>query len=155
MAAIFPSQEAMLMYRERIRRLADCNIAHWPGLTSLRIYTELSDPCRGPPEISIVNIPKEEGLASELSITNLNGHIDLFGQISSLADTSPFSQLIIVENICPNSLALLGAAYDIDPQFFADHVNVLSWYRMFEAVPESSKAQVTLSINNFLRKSEH
>jgi hypothetical protein len=60
----------------------------------------------------------------------------LLENLPSLADTTLSSQLIIVENVCSNSLAILGQTYDIDPQFFAEHVNVLSWYKMYESLPE-------------------
>jgi Mg2+ and Co2+ transporter CorA len=136
MTSITPAQEAAVKYRERIKRLGNCNIAPWPGFTSLRIFTELTHLCKDPPKISRVNIPREGGHASEFSITALKGPHDLLGQLPSLADTSPFSELIIIENICPDTLTLLGGAYDIDPQFFAEHVSVLSWYQMFEKVPE-------------------
>jgi hypothetical protein len=139
MASITSPQEAAERYRERIKRLAttrtDAGITAWPGLTKLRVFTEEGHLCTKPPETSIVNIPGERGHASEFSIAALGVH-DLFDQLPSLTDTSPSSQLIIVENICPGTLALLGGAYDIDPQFFAEHINVLSWYQMYEKVPE-------------------
>ena len=136
MTSITPPQKTAVTYRERIKRLGKCNFPHWPGLTSLRIFTETTHPCKDPPEVSIVNIPGEGSHASEFSITTLKDPQDLLGQLPSSADTSPFSQLIIVENICPDTLTLLGGTYDIDPQFFAEHINVLSWYQMFETVPE-------------------
>lgn len=92
--------------------------------------------CTKPPEISIVNIPGESGPASEFSIISPECPWSLLEKLPSLADATLSSQLIIVENICHNTLAILGGTYDIDPQFFAEHVNVLSWYSMNEKVPE-------------------
>lgn len=112
------------------------DITPWPGLTKLRVFIEDIHVCTKPPKISIVNIPGESGYASKFSITPLMDYQDLLCQLPSLPDTSQSSQLIIVENICPSTLALLGGAYDIDPQFFAEHINVLSWYQMHEKVPE-------------------
>jgi hypothetical protein len=136
MTSITPPENVADKYRECIKRLGSFDIPHWPGLTSLRTFTEKTHPCKDPPEISLVKIPGGRGDASEFSITDLRGPQDLSRQLPSLADTSPVSQLIIIENICPDTLTLLGGAYDIDPQFFAEHVNVLSWYCMFETVPE-------------------
>lgn len=137
-----PPLDAADEYRERIKRLASKvkrtsnDIPPWPGLANLREFIELErqHPCTKPPEISIINIP---GDGSGFSITPpIWGYQDLFNQLPSLSNKSPFSHLIIVEHLCPDTLALLGGTYDIDTQFFADHINVLSWYRMVEPVPE-------------------
>jgi hypothetical protein len=153
MATINQPQEVRNKYRKRVERLCNYTITPWPGLVSLQKYindgytcafstdawkkiVEEGAPCIIPPEISIVNIPGEGSHASEISIADLNDPDDLFGQLPSLVDSSPSSQLIIIENICPDTLTLLGGYYDIDPQFFAGYTNILSWYQMFETVPE-------------------
>ncbi|KAE9366526.1 hypothetical protein N431DRAFT_281916, partial [Stipitochalara longipes BDJ] len=86
-------------------------------------------------EISIVNIPVD-GDASQFSITPMRGARELSEHLPSLAENSSSSQLVIVENICPDTLALLGGSYDIDIQFFAEYASVVSWYQMYEMVPE-------------------
>lgn len=142
------------MYRERIERLLNCEIPPWPGLETLRKFMEegcsLSfspeypkleqksiEACNSPAEISIVNIPGE-GDASKFSVTHMKGACDLSERLPFLAENFSSSQLIIVENICPETLALLGGFYDIDIQFFAEHIgtSVVSWYKMYEIVPE-------------------
>jgi hypothetical protein len=153
MRSIIKPEEFRNTYRERVERLWNYTITPWPGLQSLRKFikdgysctfcpdalkqvVEDGAPCTIPPDISIVNIPGEGGPASEFSITNLTTTHDLFDQLPSLADSSPSSQLIIIENICPETLTLVGGYYEIDPQFFAQYTNILSWYQMYEAVPE-------------------
>jgi hypothetical protein len=93
--------------------------------------------CNTPAEISIINIPGD-GDASKFSVTNTKGAYELSEKLPSLAENSSSSQLIIVENICHKTLALVGGFYDIDIQFFAEHIgtSVLSWYKMYEIVPE-------------------
>jgi hypothetical protein len=154
MASKNPRQESVIMYRERIERLLNCKIPPWPGLETLRKFMEegysLSLPpeypkwkqqsieaCSSPAEISIFNIPGE-GDASKFSVTDMKGACDLSERLPSLAENSSSSQLIIVENICPETLALLGGFYDIDIQFFAEHIgtSIVSWYQMYEMVPE-------------------
>jgi hypothetical protein len=139
MASTTPSQEAEDTYCEWIMRLCPgeaCDIPLWPGFTALREFIMGGHDCAKHPGISIVKIPGESGPASKLSITSPESPRDLLVTLPSLADTTPSSQLIIVENICSETLAILGGTYDIDPQFFAEHVNVLSWYRVDEKVPE-------------------
>jgi hypothetical protein len=138
MRPITSPQKAADEYRERIRQLGtlettDRTIAPWPGLASLRKFIETQHECTKPAEISVVKIPLEGGdPASKVEIISTEGPEHAL----SLANTTTSSQLIIVENICPKTLALLGGAYDIDPQFFAEHVNVLPWYRMDDKLPE-------------------
>jgi hypothetical protein len=153
MRSILTPEEFRNTYRERVGRLWNDTITPWPGLESLQKFikdgysctfspdalkqvVEDGAPCTIPPEISIVNIPGEGGPASEFSITNLITTHDFFDQLPSLADSSSSSQLIIIENICPETLTLVGGYYEIDPQFFAQYTNILSWYQMTEAVPE-------------------
>jgi hypothetical protein len=103
---------------------------------ALRKIVEEGAPCNTPPDISIVNIPGQGDRSSKFSITDLQNPHDLVGRLPSLVDNSQSSQLIIIENICSDTLTLLGGYYDIDPQFFAQYTNVLSWYQMREKVPE-------------------
>jgi len=152
MAAKTPLQESVIKYRERIEQLSNCRITPWPGLETLRKFMKkgysLSFPpedfklaekpvpaCNVPADISIFNIPGEDD-ASIPSFTHVEGAYELSELLPSLAGYSPDSQLIIVENICPDTLALLGGFYDIDIQFFAEYTNVVSWYQMYEMVPE-------------------
>jgi hypothetical protein len=140
------------MYRERIERLSNYKITPWPGLESLRKFMnkgysrsfppeypkfkqEPIEACNTPAEISIINIPGD-GDASKFSVKHMNGAGELSERLPSFAGNSSSSQLIIVENICPDTLALLGGFYDIDIQFFAGYASVISWYQMYEMVPE-------------------
>jgi hypothetical protein len=66
----------------------------------------------------------------------MSGSYGLSKRLQSLTENSSSSQLIIVENICPETLALLGGFYDIDIQFFAEYISVVTWYQMYEDVPE-------------------
>lgn len=139
MASATPSEEAVEKYCQRIKQLypnGPEDIPLWPGYAALKDFIEGEHACKKPPGISIVSIPGESRPASEFSITHMIGPWSLLENLTSLSNDIPSSQLIIVENICPNTLTTLGAMYDVDPQFFAEHVNVLTWYNMYEKVPE-------------------
>lgn len=150
-------QDFRKKYWDQVDRLWNYTITPWPGLESLRNYikdgysctfspdalkpvVEEGAPCLLPADISIINIPSPSpDQAPQFSITdlnNLNNPDDLFKHLPSLEDNSDGSKLVIIESICPKTLTLIGGYYDIDPQFFAQYTNILSWYQMFEAVPE-------------------
>jgi hypothetical protein len=144
-------QNSTKMYRERIEGIPDYKdkITPWPGLEALRKFMkkgcsrspapemkrEPAKRCDVPAEISIINIPGEFD-ASTCSDTTMSGSCGLFKRLQSLTKNSSSSQLIIVENIYPTTLALLGGFYDIDTQFFAEYTSVITWYQMYEDVPE-------------------
>lgn len=39
-------------------------------------------------------------------------------------------RLFLLENICSKTICLMGSFFDIDTQFFADHVSAPSWFRV-------------------------
>jgi hypothetical protein len=139
MASATPLKDAVKEYCQRLKRLFPKDpkdIPLWPGYTDLKKFIEDGHACKELPGISIVNIPGDSRHASEFSITNTTGPSSLLENLTPLGNNIPSSQLIIIENICPNTLTTLGAMYDVDPQFFAEHISVLSWYNMVEKVPE-------------------
>ncbi len=137
---------AALEYCERIRLLGTPSngrpVTAWPGHGSLLRFIQNEHNCKKPAGLSILNIPTEDGNrttsgpARDISITPAQGYHGLLKELPSLTNANGSSTLIIVENICPWVLALLGGVYDIDPQFFAEHVNIVSWYRMEDNIPE-------------------
>jgi hypothetical protein len=78
-------------------------------------------------------------------------HFDHFDGTARLAqelgqpETNESCRLFIVENVCAQTISLLGEHFDIDPQFFADHLNNEPWYRIeniadrIPALPSSQK----------------
>ena len=133
-------------YRKQIYRLGtptgDRQIAPWSGLTNLLAFIKTRHICTKPAEISILNIPAQKEPNAErdptlpVSLKPVPGSHSLLQHLPALDNDTSSSQLIVVENICPDTLALLGGVYDIDPQFFAEHVQVLPWYRLDERVPD-------------------
>src|SRR5690349_16578875 len=109
MASITSAQQAVkIRYRERIEQICamttESGTTPWPGLTKLRAFINENHRCTKPPEILVAKIPGETGHSSEFSIAPLRLHQDPADQLPSLADASLSSQLIIVENICPDTL---------------------------------------------------
>ena len=133
-------------YRKQIYRLGtptgDRQFAPWPGLADLLAFVKTRHICTKPADISILNIPaqKEPITARDptlpVSLISAQGPHGLLQHLPALENDTSSSQLIVVENICPDTLALLGGVCDIDPQFFAEHIQVLPWYRLDERIPD-------------------
>jgi hypothetical protein len=60
-------------------------------------------------------------------------------------------RLFIVENICPRSVALLGGCFDIDPQFFADHLSNGPWYRIEGVMDHTPALPSSQKLHDFLQ----
>jgi len=60
-------------------------------------------------------------------------------------------RLIIVENICAQTISLLGERFDIDPQFFADHLNNEPWYRIANVPDRIPALPSTQKYHDFLQ----
>src|ERR1700722_16490647 len=80
-----------------------------------------------------------------IEFTDFEDIDELADSLGSLSKDDSCCRLFVVENVCPRAIALLGGRFDIDTQFFADHVNNLSWYRIdnvskrIPALPSSEK----------------
>lgn len=69
------------------------------------------------------------------------------GQNANCPGQEPYHcRLFLVENLCPRIICLLGGAFDVDPQFFADHINNTSWHRIDE-IPERLQALPSVQRN--------
>jgi len=51
-------------------------------------------------------------------------------EVLSIPREAKSCKLFLIENICPEMVSLLGERYNIDPQFFAEHLNNDPWYRI-------------------------
>lgn len=51
-------------------------------------------------------------------------------ELDSFPGSSGHCRLFLVENIWPKAICLLGGYFNLDTQFFADHINTPSWFRI-------------------------
>jgi hypothetical protein len=56
-----------------------------------------------------------------------------------------------VENVCAQTISLLGEKFDIDPQFFADHLNNEPWYRIANVADRIPALPSTQKLQDFLQ----
>lgn len=121
----------------------------WPGHEALHDFvnvTKHSSVC--PAKITVVTINSSSvrmDVSPTIEFTDIEDINDLANSLGSIPKDDSCSRLYVVENVCPRAIALLGGCFNIDTQFFADHVNNLSWYRIdnvskrIPALPSSEK----------------
>ncbi|KAH8594744.1 hypothetical protein B0O99DRAFT_687521 [Bisporella sp. PMI_857] len=69
----------------------------------------------------------------------------------STHESSRASTLLVVENVDRTTVEILGAYFDIEPQFFADHFNDQPWYRITSVPPRLPQLPSSQKIQNFLQ----
>ena len=132
-------------YRALIHRLNKAS----PGYEGLHDFVNIkSDISQVAPKFTLLTINADELPVS----SNPNIHFRDFHGTTKLAEELLHSQkqrgscnIFLVENVCPQTIALLGGYFDINPQFFADHVKNGDWFKdhdlmdQIPALPSSQK----------------
>jgi hypothetical protein len=128
----------------------------WPGHEALHDFVNLKQhPSTCPAKITVATINSSDR-STEVSPTiefkEFEDIDNLAQSLASIPKDDSCCRLYIVENVCPRVIVLLGGHFDIDTQFFADHVNNLSWYRIDDvskripALPSSEKVHDFLQL---------
>jgi hypothetical protein len=60
-------------------------------------------------------------------------------ELAVLEDSTVISRIILVEDLCPYSVKLLGSAFGLDPEFFAEHLNRSGYHGEDYTEPEASR----------------
>jgi hypothetical protein len=101
-------------------------------------------------KFTVVHIPL--GLSTSPGI-----QFDPFEGVARLAqeldqpETKESCRLFLVENVCAETISLLGERFDIDPQFFADHLNNEPWYRIANVADRIPALPSTQKLHDFLQ----
>jgi hypothetical protein len=105
---------------------------------------------RSPAKFSLVTLKSSSDQAQGFNTRDFGGVTQLADELKASADSEELCRLFLVENVCPQTVSLLGERFHIDPQFFADHFNVESWYRIgadrLPPLPSSQKLQDFLQL---------
>jgi hypothetical protein len=117
-AAHFPSQTQQ--YGERVRNIA----SHWPRLDALNNFLNPNE-VFGPDncDINVLQFKRDSNepiMFESVSATNLSRYLQ--------AERTWSCRLFVVENISPDVIKQLGGTFDIDPEFFAEHLDEEQWY---------------------------
>jgi hypothetical protein len=134
-------------YSTLVRRLTKTS-SNYRGL---EVFLNATDHVsQTPTKFTVVHIPS--GLS-----TGPGMHFDEFDGPERLAqeldqqETAESCRLFIVENVCAQTISLLGERFDIDPQFFADHLNNEPWYRIASVADRIPALPSTQKLHDFLQ----
>jgi hypothetical protein len=136
-----PSYKSSDSYRSLVQRFTQDG----PGYQALLDFLNEDHAYQSPVRFSLINIncsSSEDKLPVET--TDFDGTTQLLDELDSLKSKDS-CRLLIVENDCSETISILGERFDIDPQFFADHLNNTPWYRIDDipgripALPSSRK----------------
>lgn len=123
-------QESSNAYCALIQRLAHALPGHQALQDFVNDKIQIS---QSPTKFSLVTITAGSypgDLPPNVALRDFEGTDELAIELRSLPKPEGCCRLFIVENICGQTVALLGGRFDIDTQFFADHLNNASWYRI-------------------------
>jgi len=137
-----PSYKSSGSYRSLVQRLAEDS----PGYQKLSDFLNENHFYQSPTRFSLVqlNPPSSEDKPA-VDIKEFDGTTQLIDELDSTKSAKDNCCLLIVENVCSETISILGERFDIDPQFFADHLNNAPWYRIDDilnripALPSSQK----------------
>lgn len=132
-------------YRALIQRLNNAS----PGYQGLHHYVNIKPDTVGiDTEFTLLTIILEESPTPEkpcVTSREFQGIAKLADEIASSQTREGSCNIFLVENVCPQTIALLGGYFDINPQFFADHVKNGDWFKdhslmdQIPALPSSQK----------------
>lgn len=132
-------------YRALIQRLNTAS----PGYQGLHDFVNIKqDTCQVVPKFTIITIKAEDhtnASGSCVEFRDFQGTEKLEEALLHLQARTAECNLFLVENVCPETIALLGGYFDINPQFFADHVKNGDWFKDYNlmdqlpALPSSQK----------------
>jgi hypothetical protein len=137
-----PSFKSSDSYRSLVQRLA----LDSPGYQVLLNFLSENHFYQSPARFSLVQLnPPSSEDKPKVDIKDFEGTTQLIDELDATKSSKDNCCLLIVENVCSETISILGERFDIDPQFFADHLNNAPWYRIDDipnripALPSSQK----------------
>jgi hypothetical protein len=120
-----------------------------PGYQGLHDFVNVKqDNCQVGARFTILTISgdiQEKSGEATIYLRDFQGTNKLAEQLIHSQDQHGSCNIFLVENICSKTIALLGGFFDINPQFFADHVKNGDWFKdhdlmdQLPAIPSSQK----------------
>jgi len=117
-------------YLRRIQHAAE----HYEEFEDLERFVRQANPQlphQEEAQMSIFEFPLRDSSSSANEVPPIQGAAALreYLDVATPSNSLHWSRLILVENIDPQTVLLLGGLYDIKPCFFADHLRSSGWYR--------------------------
>jgi hypothetical protein len=101
-------------------------------------------------KLTVVHIPSGLSASPGIQFDHFEGAARLAQELDQ-PETKESCRLFIVENVCAETISLLGERFDIDPQFFADHLNNEPWYRIANVADRIPALPSTQKLQDFLQ----
>jgi hypothetical protein len=103
-----------------------------------------------PAKFTIVHIPSGLSISPGIQFDQFEGTASLAKELEQPGGKES-CRLFIVENVCAQTINILGEKFDIDPQFFADHLNNEPWYRIANVAERIPALPSTQKSHDFLQ----
>jgi hypothetical protein len=97
-----------------------------------------------------VHIPSGLPISPGIQFDQFEGTANLAKELEQ-PEGKESCRLFIVENVCVQAINILGEKFDIDPQFFADHLNNERWYRIANVAERITALPSTQKSHDFLQ----
>lgn len=107
----------------------------------------MAQPCT---KITTVKIYPDVSASPSLHFQDFEGPGQLSHELQSIKQSDGICRLFIVENICPETVVLLGEHFSIDPQFFVDHIKSEPWYRIVNVAKRIPPLPSSQKLHDFL-----
>lgn len=119
---------------------------NWDRFSNLRhfVSSDQRDPIS---QFSILTIGSEGSGSSQ---TDRKGHVELAEFLTRYPLDDGACRLILVENLCPETIALLHEEFQVEAEFFARHVNNETWFRVKDLGESLPELPSTLQKHSFL-----
>lgn len=102
-------------------------------------------------KFTVVHIPSGLSTLPGIQFDPFEGLARLAQELDQPETKEESCRLFIVENVCAETISLLGERFDIDPQFFADHLNNEPWYRIANIADRIPALPSTQKLHDFLQ----
>ncbi|PMD22779.1 hypothetical protein NA56DRAFT_74532 [Hyaloscypha hepaticicola] len=107
-------------YSTLVQRLASTSTNY----KALNEFLKASDHAsQSPTKFTVADFPPGLSASPSIQFEDFDGTARLAQVLDQKEPKAP-CRLFIVENICAQTIILLGEKFDIDPQFFVDHLNM-------------------------------
>ena len=134
-------------YSTLVQRLASTSTNY----KALNEFLNASDHAsQSPARFTVADFPSDLSALPGIQFEDFDGTARLAQVLDQGEPTAP-CRLFIVENICAQTVILLGEKFDIDPQFFVDHLNNEPWYRIASVADRIPALPSTQKLHDFLQ----
>jgi hypothetical protein len=136
------SEKTFSPYRTLVHRLAQSS----PSYQDLENFISNKEHVsQSATKFTSITVYPDASISPNPHFENFEGPSRLAHELQSTKLSNGTCRLFIVENVCAETIVLLGEYFDINPQFFVDHLNNEPWYRIVNvakripALPSSQK----------------